>query len=88
MVINNKNQDVKRFNTNELREKRERAVTMKFNGKTYDEFKIIMKEQDLNPSLVLNQFMKLTNDILKKENGGEVCFIFEPTKKEGDDNKK
>ena len=72
--------EITRFDAQELKEKRDTAATMKFNGKVYDEFKIIMREQGLAPSAVINQFMKLCNDLLKDKMGGEVCFIFEATK--------
>lgn len=75
--------EIRRFNVEELREKRDTVVTMKFNGVIYNEFKIIMKEQNLVPSAVLNQFMKLANDLLKSNDGGEIAFVFEPKKKEG-----
>ena len=75
--------EITKFNAQELKEKRDTAATMKFNGAVYNEFKIIMKEQGLAPSAVINQFMKLTNDLLKDKKGGEICFIFEPVKKEG-----
>lgn len=67
--------EIKKFEVLELRERNDTAVTMKFNGEVYSEFKKIMKEQGLVPSKVLNQFMKLTNELLK-EGRGEVCFIF------------
>ena len=72
--------EIKRFNVEELRERKDTAVTLKFNGKVYSEFKQIMKEQNLSASGVLNQFMKLANDLLKN-GSGEVCFIFEENKK-------
>jgi len=68
--------EIKKFKVQELKEKRDTAVTMKYNGAVYNEFKKIMKEQNLSPSAVLNQFMKSTNELLK-EGSGEVCFIFE-----------
>lgn len=79
--------EVKKFKAQDLKEKRDTAVTLKFNGKIYAEFKKIMKEQNLAPSAVLNQFMKLTNDLLK-EGSGEVCFIFEETKKKEESTKR
>lgn len=80
--------EVKKFDARELRERKDTAVTMKFNGEIYREFKEIMKEQKLAPSSVLNQFMKLTNNLLKSNSGGEVCFVFETTKKETSRKKK
>ncbi len=79
--------EVKRFNVQELKEKKDTAVTLKFNGKVYSEFKQIMKEQNLSPSGVLNQFMKLTNELLKS-GSGEVCFIFKENKDNKGGNKK
>jgi hypothetical protein len=75
--------EIIKYNAEELKERREKVVTLKFNGKVYSEFKQIMAEQGYVPSAVLNQFMKLTNKLLK-EGSGEVCFIFKENKKEGD----
>jgi ABC-type branched-subunit amino acid transport system substrate-binding protein len=81
--MKNYKKEIKRYEVEELRpEKRNLAVTLKFNEDVYLKFKKIMKEQGLAPSLILNQFMKLTNDLLTSQDGGEVCFIFKPKKEE------
>lgn len=81
-TMTNTEKKVKRFEIKDLKEQKDTNVTLKFNGETYKTFQKIMKEQNLVPSTVLNQFMLLTNDLLKKGEGGEVCFIFEENKKE------
>jgi hypothetical protein len=73
--------EIIRYDAEELKEKRNKAVTLSFNSKIYEEFKIIMQEQGLVPSAVLNQFMKLSNKLLKT-GSGEVCFVFKENKKE------
>jgi hypothetical protein len=74
--------ETRRFNVEELKQRRERVITLKVNGGVYDLFQKIMREQHLKPSAILNQFMKLTNDLLQEEDGGEIAFVFEPIKKE------
>jgi len=74
--------EIKKFDVQNLKERQDTAVTLKFNEKIYSEFKKIMREQGLRASSVLNQFMKLTNQLLK-EGSGEVCFIFKENKKIG-----
>ena len=71
---------IKKYNAQDLRERiQKRKVTLAFEEKVWLEFQKIMKEQKLTPSGVLNQFMKLANELLK-EGSGEVCFIFEESK--------
>lgn len=78
--------EIKKFNAQDLRERKDKTVSLKLNEKTYKEFQKIMKEQDLTVSGVINQFMTLTNDLLKSAEGGEVVFIFEPNKDQEEQN--
>jgi len=72
------NKKIVRYNAQNLKKKKDKTVTLSFNAKDYDDFKKIMKEQNLSPSSVLNQFMVLTNELLTSQDGGEIAFIFEP----------
>lgn len=72
----NKMKQTKKFKVQDMRDERNHPITLKVNKKIWDEFKIIMDEQKLIPSAVFNQFMKMTNDLLKSNDGGEIAFIF------------
>ena len=72
--------EIKRYEIKNLKQLKDKVVTIKLNGDTYTLFKQNMKEQSFVVSDVINQFMVLTNDLLQSNEGGEVCFIFEPTK--------
>ena len=79
--LNKMKKEIKRFNLSELNEgKKDIGVTVKVNSESWKLFRRIMKEQNLIPSTVINQFIVLVNDLLVSEDGGEISFVFEPIK--------
>lgn len=78
---------IKRVEVASLRKKLDWRATLGVNGETYSKFRKIMEEQGLGVSKVINEFMSLTNDLLTKNDGGEIKFIFKPIKSKKIDRK-